>query len=175
MKVCLVGAPTAHEIDDRAMGEAEALRVIAEHAPLGVLSLAAVLEERGLCPEVVDLNRLYYDFRRKNGKNEHDFSRYAASYFRDRQFDFVGFSSVCSSYPITLRIACEVKRQQPASVVAFGGPQASAVDAATLEAYAPVDLVVRGEAEETLPRLLEVLDQGRVPDDIPGITFRRGG
>ncbi len=33
MKVCLVGAPTAHEFDDRTMGEAEALRTIAEHAP----------------------------------------------------------------------------------------------------------------------------------------------
>src|SRR5215472_11262265 len=157
MKVCLVGAPTAHEFDDHAMGEADALRAIAEHAPLGVLSLAAVLEERGLHPEVVDFNR------------------FAASYFRDRQFDFVGFSSVCSSYPVTLRIACEVKRRQPYSIVAFGGPQASAVDVATLEAYAPIDLVVRGEAEETLPQLLEALDQGGLLDDIPGITFQHDG
>src|SRR5215472_16804604 len=117
MKVCLVGAPTAHEFDDRAMSEADARRDIAEHAPLGVVSLAAVLEKQGFRPEVVDLNRLYYDFRRKNEKNETDFSRFAAAYFRERQFDFVGFSSVCSSYPVTLRIACEVKRQQPDSVV----------------------------------------------------------
>jgi len=175
MKVCLVGAPTAHEFDDHAMGEADALRAIAEHAPLGVLSLAAVLEERGLHPEVVDLNRLYYDFQRASDKDEDDFSRFAASCFRDRQFDFVGFSSVCSSYPVTLRIACELKRRQPYSVVAFGGPQASAVDVATLEAYAPIDLVVRGEAEQTLPQLLEGLDQGGLLDDIPGITFRRDG
>jgi len=175
MRVCLVGAPTAHEFDDCAMGEADALRAIAEHAPLGVLSLASVLEERGLHPEVVDLNRLYYDFRRKNDKNENDFSRFAASYFRRRQFDFVGFSSVCSSYPITLRIACEVKSQNPDSVVAFGGPQASAVDVATLEAFAPIDLVVRGEAEQTLPELLEAVREGRLPDDVPGITFRRDG
>jgi radical SAM superfamily enzyme YgiQ (UPF0313 family) len=174
MRVCLVGAPTAHEFDDGAMmmAEADALRAIAEHAPLGVLSLAAVLEERGLRPEIVDLNRLYYDFRRKNEKNENDFSRFAAAYFRERQFDFVGFSSVCSSYPVTLRIACEVKRQQPDSVVAFGGPQASAVDVATLEAYAPIDLVVRGEAEQTLPQLLEALDQGGPLDEVPGLTFR---
>jgi radical SAM superfamily enzyme YgiQ (UPF0313 family) len=175
MKVCLVGAPTAHEFDDRAMAEGDALRAIAEHAPLGVLSLAAVLEERGLHPEVVDLNRLYYDFRHTNERNENDFGRFAAYYFRERQFDFVGFGSVCSSYPVTLRIACEVKRQQPASIVAFGGPQASAVDVATLEAYSPIDLVVRGEAEATLPELLEALSEDRQPDDIPGITFRRDG
>ncbi len=119
--------------------------------------------------------RLYYDFQRKNERNENDFSRFAASYFRERQFDFVGFGSVCSSYPVTLRVACEVKRQQPASVVAFGGPQASAVDVTTLEAYAPIDLVVRGEAEQTLPQLLEALTQGHRLDDVPGITFRRDG
>src|SRR5215470_4607212 len=175
MRVCLVGAPTAHEFDDCAMGEADALRAIAEHAPLGVLSLASVLEERGLHPEVVDLNRLYYDFRRNNHENVNDFSRFAASYFRGRQFDFVGFGSVCSSYPITLRIACEVKRQHPDSVVAFGGPQASATDVATLEAYAPIDLVVRGEAEQTLPQLLDALAQGRKLDDIPGLTYRHDG
>jgi radical SAM superfamily enzyme YgiQ (UPF0313 family) len=175
MKVCLVSAPTANEFDDRTMGEVDALRTIAEHAPLGVLSLAAVLEGQGLSPEVVDLNRLYYDFRRSKACSEKDFSCFAASYFRERQFDFVGFSSVCSSYPVTLRIACEVKRLQPASVVAFGGPQASAVDVATLEVYAPIDLVVRGEAEQTLPQLLEALAQGRLPDNVPGITFRRDG
>lgn len=175
MRVCLVGAPTAHEFDDCAMSEADALRAIAEHAPLGVLSLASVLEERGLRPEVVDLNRLYYEFRRKNDNNEIDFSRFAASYFRRGQFDFVGFSSVCSSYPITLRIACEVKRQNSDAVVAFGGPQASAVDVATLEAYPAIDLVVRGEAEQTLPELLEAVREGRHPGDVPGITFRRDG
>ena len=175
MKVCLVSAPTANEFDDRTMGEADALRTIAEHAPLGVLSLAAVLEERRLHPEVVDLNRLYYNFRHTNASNENDFSRFAASYFHERQFDFVGFGSVCSSYPVTLRIACEVKRQQPASVVAFGGPQASAVDVATLEAYPPIDLMVRGEAEQTLPQLLDALTQGRRLDDIPGMTFRHDG
>ena len=175
MKVCLVGAPTAHEFDDRAMSEADARRAIAEHAPLGVLSLAAVLEKQGLRPEVVDLNRLYYDFRRNNEKNESDFSRFAASYFSGRQFDFVGFSSVCSSYPATLRIACEVKRRQPDSIVAFGGPQASAVDVATLEAYALIDLVVRGEAEQTLPQLLEALTQGHCLEEVPGLTFRRDG
>jgi radical SAM superfamily enzyme YgiQ (UPF0313 family) len=175
MKVCLVGAPTAHEFDDGAMAESDALRAIAEHAPLGVLSLAAVLEEQGLRPEVVDLNRLYYDFQRNHDKHESDFSRFAASYFREHQYDFVGFSSVCSSYPVTLRIACEVKRQHPASVVAFGGPQASATDIPTLQAYAPIDLVVRGEAEQTLPELLDALAGGRQLDDIPGLTFRRNG
>ena len=37
-------------------------------------------------------------------------------------------------------------------MVVLGGPQASVVDVSTLRAYPSIDLVVRGEAEQTLPR-----------------------
>ena len=174
MKVCLISAPTASELGGSHLAEADALRTMAEHAPLGVLSLAAVLEREGLRPEVVDLNRLYYDFQRVREHGETDFSRFAASYFAGQAFDFFGFSTVCSSYPLTIRIACEVKRLHPDSVVALGGPQASAVDLATLRAYAPIDLVVRGEAEETLPQLLDALAGHSPLDAVAGITFRHG-
>ena len=174
MDVCLVGVPTANEFDDRTMSEADALRTIAEHAPLGVLSLAAVLEGRGMQPAVVDLNRIYYDFRHTS-HTEKDFARFAAGYFRHQRFDFVGFGSVCSSYPVTLRIACEVKRQHPDAVVGFGGPQASAVDVATLRAFPEIDLILRGETEQSLPQLLDALSSGSPLDDVAGLTFRRGG
>ena len=62
MKVCLISAPTANQFDGRAMGETEASRIMGELAPVGILSLAAVLEAKGLQPEVVDLNRVYYDW-----------------------------------------------------------------------------------------------------------------
>ena len=62
MKVCLISAPTANQFDSRAVGETEAARIMGELAPVGILSLAAVLEAKGLQPEVVDLNRVYYDW-----------------------------------------------------------------------------------------------------------------
>ena len=55
---CAHGQP----VDSRAVGEMEAARIMGELAPVGVLSLAAVLEARGLQPEVVDLNRVYYSW-----------------------------------------------------------------------------------------------------------------
>ncbi len=64
MKVCLISAPTANDFDDPEIVESDAVRVTAQHAPLGILSLAAVLEENGLVPTIVDLNRLYYDYLR---------------------------------------------------------------------------------------------------------------
>lgn len=175
MKICLISAPTANQFDSRPVGEAEAARIMGELAPVGILSLAAVLEAKGLQPEVVDLNRVYYDWLQQSHRSNAgaDFCSFAGDYFARRDFDFFGFSTVCSSYPVTLRIAAEVKRTHPRSVVVLGGPQASVVDVSTLRAYPSIDLVVRGEAEHTLPELVDKLSGGRSLAAIPGITFRR--
>ena len=173
MKICLISAPTANQFDGRAVGEMEAARIMGELAPVGILSLAAVLESKGLQPEVVDLNRVYYSWLQDSNRNQTDFCSFAGAYLADRDFDLFGFSTVCSSYPLTLRIAAEVKRVRPKSLVVLGGPQASVVDVATMRAYPWIDLVVRGEAEQTLPHLVKALSGGGSLAAVPGITFRR--
>jgi radical SAM superfamily enzyme YgiQ (UPF0313 family) len=173
MKVCLISAPTANQFDGRAVGEMEAARIMGELAPVGILSLAAVLGAKGLQPEVVDLNRVYYSWLQDSNRDKPDFCGFAGDYFAGRDFDFFGFSTVCSSYPVTLRIAAQVKRAHPKSVVVLGGPQASVVDVATMSAFPSIDLVVRGEAEQTLPDLVDALGGGQSLAAIPGITFRR--
>jgi radical SAM superfamily enzyme YgiQ (UPF0313 family) len=179
MKVCLISAPTANQFNGRAVGEAEASRIMGELAPVGILSLAAVLEAKGLQPAVVDLNRVYYSWLQGSRNQRHaetDFCSFAGDYFAGRDFagvDFFGFSTVCSSYPVTLRIAAEVKRAHPQSTVVLGGPQASVVDVSTLRAYPSIDLVVRGEAEQTLPALVDALAGHSSLAAVPGITFRQ--
>src|SRR5215468_7499800 len=179
MKVCLISAPTANQLGNRAVREVDAARIMGELAPVGILSLAAVLEEKGLQPEVVDLNRVYFEWLQSSHQQERtreaDFCRFAGSWFTDRQFDFFGLSTVCSSYPLTIRVAGELKRLHPESTVALGGPQASVVDLSTMRAYPFIDLVVRGEAEQTLPQLLDALDSGSSMVSVPGVTFRQGG
>src|SRR5215467_9534445 len=125
MKVCLISAPTANQLHGRNVGEADAARIMGELAPVGILSLAAVLEARGLKPEVVDLNRVYYSWLQDSNRSKPDFCTFAADYFAGRDFDFFGFSTVCSSHPLTLRIAGEVKGAHAKSTVVLGGPQAS--------------------------------------------------
>ncbi len=173
MKICLISAPTANQLHHRPVGETEAARIMGELAPVGILSLAAVLEARGLQPEVVDLNRVYYSWLQDSNRDETDFCSFAGAYFAGRDFDFFGFSTVCSSYPLTLRIAAEVKRAHRESVIALGGPQASVVDVATMRAFPSIDLVVRGEAEQTLPDLVDALAGHGPLAAVPGITFRR--
>src|SRR5262249_51468894 len=102
-----------------------------------------------------------------------DFCSFAANYFAARDFDLFGFSTVCSSYPLTLRIAEAVKQVHPESVIVLGGPQASVVDVATMTAFPSIDLILRGEAEQTLPELVDALAQQRPLTTIPGLTFRQ--
>src|SRR5262245_20963384 len=134
MKVCLISTPTANQLS-AAMNERQAARIMGELAPVGILSLAAVLEGKGLQPEVVDLNRVYYSWLQDSDLNKTDFCTFAKDYFAERDFDVFGFSTVCSSYPLTLRVAAEVKRTHPGSALVLGGPQASVVDVATMRAF----------------------------------------
>jgi radical SAM superfamily enzyme YgiQ (UPF0313 family) len=175
-RVCLISAPTANDFQDPELAEMDAIRVIAEHAPLGILSLAAVLEQHGVTPTIVDLNRLYYDCLRSEEyrRGATDFCAYAARYFQSQSFDIYGFSTICSSYPLTLRIAAAVKRTHPAASILLGGPQASVVDVATMKSFPAIDLIVRGEAEATLVTVLEALDGRGSLEAVSGITYRRG-
>jgi radical SAM superfamily enzyme YgiQ (UPF0313 family) len=175
MKVCLISAPTTNDFDDLEIAESDAIRTIAEHAPLGILCLAAVLEQHNLQPEVVDLNRLYYDWLRseESRTEKTDFCTYAASYFESLSFDFYGFSTICSSYPLTLRLAGEVKRLHQDACIVLGGPQASVVDVQTMNAFPFIDFIVRGEAEITLPALLDALAGSQPYSAIAGITYRQ--
>jgi radical SAM superfamily enzyme YgiQ (UPF0313 family) len=171
MNICLVSSPTVTEFDPQ-VAETDAVRVISEHAPIGILTLAAILGQSGITVEVVDLNQTYYRYLRSAAyRRRVDFCSFVAREFASRSFDLWGFSTICSTYPLTIRIARELKRFQPQSVVMLGGPQASVVDAATLRAFPFIDFIVRGEADETLPRLLAAFPDLR---EIPGVTFRSG-
>lgn len=177
MKICLISPPTLTDFTEQRVAESEALRLILEHAPLGILSLAAVLEERGCTPHVVDLNRLYYDYAASRDSHEDgsEFFSHAARHLEELSFDVFGFSTICSSYPLTLRLARRVKQAHPGATVVLGGPQVSVVDAATMRAFPSVDYVVRGEAEETFPLLLDAVSGGAGGvRHIPGVTYRQG-
>jgi len=131
----------------------------------------------GVTPHIVDLNRLYYQYLRSSPKQQGDadFCTYVCNSLDGSEFDVFGLSTICSSYPLTLRIAREVKCRHPAAVVVLGGPQASVVDQPTMEAFPCVDYIVRGEAEQTFPALLDMLARDGSPEGLAGLTFRRSG
>ena len=79
MKVCLVNAPTAAEFGGGIEIESDLVRQVTLEPQLGILSLAAVLEVRGDSPEIVDLNRTYFQLADSAGISRlDDFAELAA-------------------------------------------------------------------------------------------------
>ncbi len=175
MDICLVTAPVVTEFRTAEELASDAVRSTAAEPHLGILSLAAVLEQSGRSPEIVNLNRVYLDYAADAGKFEPSgFAEAAAKLIVAKHTEICGFSSICSSYPLTIRIAKAVKAMRPKTTILLGGPQASVVDLATVAEFPFVDLVLRGEAEGTILILLEELGTGRNLERVPGLTYRHG-
>src|SRR5688572_4567698 len=175
MKVCLISPPTVIEFNERLIAESEAARLIFEHAPMGILSLAAVLEQQGIETEIIDLNRLYFDYVSGGFRQQGiEFYSYADRGLQGLAADVFGFSTICGSYPLTLRLARALRATHPEVPIILGGPQASVVDVPTMESFPFIDLIVRGEAEETLPLALDALRRKKSDwENIAGITYRK--
>ena len=173
MNICLVTAPTVAEFADPEEIASESVAQAASQPQLGILSLAAVVEARAESLHISDLNRSYFGYSESSCRRlNQEFAEVAARDIAATHADIYGFSSICSSYPLTLRIAKRVKAIRPESTILLGGPQASVVDIRTLASFPFIDLVLRGEAERTLPLLLDQLEGERRLDQVPGLSYR---
>ena len=175
MSVCLVTASTVAEFADPAEIRSESVRNAARNPQLGILSLAAVLEACGESVRIVDLNCAYLDYFDSHSMVAgSEFAEAAARIVTADDADIYGFSSICSSYPLTIRIAKVVKALRAESSILLGGPQASVVDLQTLSVFPFIDLILRGEAEQTMPQLLDELRGDRQLETVPGLSYRAG-
>ncbi len=197
MKVVLVSSPTLAEHGDVGVFHRLPERDLG-YPPLGLLTLAALLRRGGGCDVVlVDTNSLLQRWileRRvgvdpaqgradaagagHGGGPSPSYEALVAAQIESARPDWVGFSSICSCYHVTLALAGELKRRNPGIPVVLGGPQASATALATLEQCPSVDYVLCGEAEESIGLFLEqvVGPAGvRGPDQVPGLAWRENG
>lgn len=200
LTVCFITALSSEDFVDPELTARNSRSFLAGN--VGVLTLAALLREKQYEPHVVNLDLLFLDFLTRGGsctavkdevvneaavdhewqfgspEGSNHFFSFVVEHLKTLSFDVFGFSSICSSYPLTLRLAKEVKTFNPHSQIILGGPQASVVDVPTMRDFPCIDFVVRGEAEQTLPALLDLLsgtDAGDNLETIQGITFRRDG
>lgn len=175
MHLCLVSAPTVTEYQSTDEWNNRGVRSAASNPQLGILSLAAALERLGHQPNIVDVNEVYLKFvEASESASPVNFAEFLADEIVKKDSDVYGFSTICSTYPLTVRVAESVKRLRPNARILFGGPQASVVDVPTLAAFPFVDFVLRGEAEITLPLLIGELECGGRPDRAAGLTYRDG-
>ena len=103
-----------------------------------------------------------------------EFKRRVVDDLRTSPVDVIGFSCTTLTYPWSLEMARTVKMELGLPVI-FGGAHPSAVPEYVLKEDA-VDVVVRGEGEETLEELLETFSGNEFKDrTVRNAAFRKNG
>lgn len=129
--------------------------------PLGMMSIAAFLEQKGVEVELIDcfarpvpLEELVADIVRRTPA-------------------VVGFSCTTASFLEGYEVAVRLKELAPHIRIVFGGPHPCSVGVALLDSFPAIDYLIIGEGEETFYELLAA--DFRNPGKIPGVGFRRDG
>ncbi len=93
----------------------------------------------------------------------------------DESPDAVAFSVYIWNRVKTLDLCREIKKSSPDTVIILGGPEVAYNQREILEKYSFVDYVLSGEGEIILPRLLDFISSGLLPEDIDGVSYRKNG
>jgi len=128
--------------------------------PLGLASMAAYLEQRGMTVEIIDCYA------------HPDSDRLIASRLQAEQPAFIGFSCTTSSFLDGIRIAEMARQVLPGIQTVFGGAHVSALKEKLFADYPAMDYAVIGEGEETLYNLMR--NGGEAPGEVKGIIYRDG-
>jgi radical SAM superfamily enzyme YgiQ (UPF0313 family) len=129
-------------------------------APIGILSLAAWLEQHGHPTAVHDCL----------GPGAPTGLEANAAHILATNPELVGFSATTSGFMDAVDLAVLLKIQRPQLPVVFGNVHASSLGAALLEHFPEIDCLCLGEGEGPILDLAE----GRCPVDIPNLVFRDG-
>ena len=150
MKVLLIPNPTSE------YGSPEI------HLPVGLLCAAAILSDGGVNVRILDINAIASDAA---------YSEIPEAIIAEEP-DIVGFSTMGNNYATIIRLSHHCRELKPDVKIIFGGPQATLTDRATLETFPHVDLIVRGECEQTILPVVKAFGGNGDLHTIPGITFR---
>jgi anaerobic magnesium-protoporphyrin IX monomethyl ester cyclase len=129
---------------------------------LGLAYMAAVLEENGYEVTVVDCPAQNMDQEMLKAK------------LTAIQPEIIGITSMTPTIQSAVLSAQVAKQACPTSTVVLGGPHATFMDKQVLAEELSVDVIVRGEGEQTLLELAQNSGNVKALEAIQGITFRKG-
>ena len=128
--------------------------------PLGLLYLAARLEQAGCEVYLEDLQLCRSPLRHL----QEALNRCSPA--------VVGITSFSLNLHVASKFLQKVKRLSPETVTVWGGPHVSFDDREILYRHPWVDVVVRGEGEETLAEVVDRARQKKSLEGVLGITWR---
>ncbi|WFN37397.1 B12-binding domain-containing radical SAM protein [Methanomicrobium antiquum] len=128
--------------------------------PLGLASLAAVLEKEEFFSEIIDSNALNLSMD--------DIAE------KTRNSDIVGISAMTPSINIAIILAKKIKELNPKAIVILGGPHPTILPEDTLRKSESIDLVIRGEGENTILEVAKSIENKKSFNNILGISYKLG-
>ena len=157
MKFSLINASPNEDLDER-----EKRKSVASWPPLGILYLGAVLQERGMEVSVLDQPAKGFTIEE------------TVNWVEKEDPDILGFSTFASSGRTAALISKKVKEKNPNVITVFGNYYATFNSERVLRKYPSVDIIVRGEGENTAIELVSCLRNKDSLKKVRGITFKNG-
>jgi len=138
--------------------------------PLGLLSLSSYLAKYSSHrAKVVDL--AYY-IKNKYVNINKDFYKNCAEFLLNKfPSDVYGFSTIVTGEIPSVQIAKELKKINSQIKIILGNQWASLNDLEVLKFFPHIDYIVRGEGEETLLELLDVVENNCELGNVKGISY----
>lgn len=131
--------------------------------PLGLVQLAAVLEEQKIDVKIIDCTAL-------------NMGRQAlAEAIRQEQPDIVGATALTSFLYKAVEVAEVAKDVDRRIITVLGGPHATYLPEETLKENAAIDIVACGEGERIIVDLVRYIERGGQLSEVRGIGFRSNG
>lgn len=129
--------------------------------PMGLALIAAVLEKQGYQVAVCDANAL--------GLRPEE----VALLLTDA--NVAGLTAMTPTIGAAISVARYLKKANPNLTIILGGAHATLLPEETLATAPEIEVIVRGEGERTIIKLLRALENKQALGNIPGISYRKGG
>lgn len=131
--------------------------------PLGLAYLAAALEQSGIEVKILDL--IVYPYSKKM----------LSLLLKDFQPDIAGATSVTMSFDNAIKVIKDIKELAPDVFTIMGGPHVTFNARETMELFPELDLIIRGEGEESFIELVDAVEKKRDFTGIDGLVYRASG
>ncbi len=136
------------------------------HVPLGPLYLTRAMEDAGYSVDFRDYQCV---------PSDEPFEMEVFLDFLRDPAPVIGLSCMANLLPFTILAVRAIRERWPDRRIVLGGVGTKAVEEKILTRFPWIDIICRGEAEETGPDLLGVLGRGGDLGQVAGISYRTNG
>jgi radical SAM superfamily enzyme YgiQ (UPF0313 family) len=173
MKICLVNPPqffpsNANSIKTRLSNLANfitksEINASASCPPLGILYLGTILKNAGHEIYILDSAKKGWHFDK------------IIEWMKKKDPDVVGISVTVMNFLNSMKIAKMIRKVLPNSKIILGGPHPTFTADQILKEYPFIDVVVRGEADESILHLMSAFRGEKNLKDVDGISIVNNG